>query len=177
MELTLKHNAKILRGDYPFADSVKEEVLSLFKNGVDHIAEDRTNVSSYIHTPFDWEEHNVVFRNLRSYIQTEIDKGYDPCQNSDGSRRKIECRNFWGMAYKKGDYAVPHVHFADYSFLYFVKAKWYHAPLIFTDSGKRIRPKDGHYVIFPAYMTHHVPKHRYEETRITLSGNFQLQSI
>jgi hypothetical protein len=63
----------------------------------------------------------------------------------------------------------------DFSFAYFVKAKWYYSPLVFTDSGKRIRPKEGRYVIFPAYLKHHVPKHRYNDTRITLSGNLSIE--
>ena len=77
--------------------------------------------------------------------------------------------------YYKGDYAIPHCHRPnDFSFAYFVKAKWYDSPLIFVDSGKRIRPKEGRYVIFPAYLKHHVPKHRYNDTRITLSGNLTI---
>ena len=49
--------------------------------------------------------------------------------------------------------------------------------LVFSDSGKRIRPKEGKYVIFPGYLKHHVPKHRYTDTRITLSGNFTIDRI
>ena len=173
----VKHNALISMGDYPFADSVKKEFLFLFKNGVKHIAKDKTNVSSYIHTSFYWEENNIVFRNLKSYIQNEIEKVYKPCHNSNGSRRRIKCKNFWGMAYKKGDYARKHNHYGDFSFLYFVKGKWFHSPLVFSDTGKRIRPKEGRYVIFPAYMYHHVPTHRYNDTRMTISGNFQLEDI
>ena len=58
---------------------------------------------------------------------------------------------------------------------YFVKSKWYYPPLVFTDSGKRIRPKEGTFVAFPAYLMHHVPKHRYNDTRITLSGNLTIK--
>ena len=65
----------------------------------------------------------------------------------------------------------------DYSFAYFVKAKWYHAPFILSDSGKMIRPKEGKYVIFPSYLMHHVPKHRYNDTRITLSGNCSVPHV
>ena len=61
--------------------------------------------------------------------------------------------------------------------LIFLKAKWYYSPLVFTESGKRIRPKEGRFVAFPAYLKHHVPKHRYKDTRITLSGNFSVPNV
>ena len=87
----------------------------------------------------------------------------------------LECKNFWANVYKKGDYAQSHCHKpAAFSFAYFVKSKWYDSPLVFTESGKRIRPKEGTFVAFPAYLLHHVPKHRYNDTRITLSGNFYI---
>ena len=55
-----------------------------------------------------------------------------------------------------------------------MKSTWYDSPLVFTDSGKRIRPKEGRFVAFPAYLLHHVPKHRYKDPRITLSGNLTI---
>ena len=81
-------------------------------------------------------------------------------------------QSFWANVYEKGDYAQSHCHKPnDFSFAYFVKSKWYYPPLVFTDSGKRIRSKEGRFVAFPSYLKHHVPKHRYNDTRITLSGN------
>ena len=85
---------------------------------------------------------------------------------------RIQCLNFWANVYEKGDYAESHDHKPhDFSFAYFLKSKWYDSPLVFTESGKRIRPKEGKYVIFPSYLLHHVPKNRYNHQRITLSGN------
>ena len=87
-------------------------------------------------------------------------------------RDMVKVKNFWGNVYEKGDYAQSHCHKPnDFSFAYFVKSKWYYSPLVFSDSGKRVRPKEGRFVAFPAYLLHHVPKHRYNDTRITLSGN------
>ena len=46
-----------------------------------------------------------------------------------------------------------------------------------TDFKEKIRPKEGRYLIFPAHLKHHVPKHRYKDTRITLSGNFSVPNV
>ena len=169
--ISVKHKADIIKGEYQFADKVKSEVLSLLKV-CNPIPQDNSNVKASIHTEWDWEPDNITFRNLKAYIREEIEKHYKPGAMSSGVRNTIECNNFWGNVYEKGDYAQPHCHKPSaFSFAYFVKSKWYHSPLIFSESGKRIRPKEGTFVAFPSYLTHHVPKHRYNDTRITLSGN------
>ena len=173
--ISVKHKDRILVGDYQFADKVKSEVLSLLKF-CNPISQDNTNVKASIHTEWDWEPDNITFRNLKSYIREEIEKQFKPgAMIGTGERPLIKCRNFWANVYEKGDYAQSHCHKpSDYSFAYFVKAKWYYPPLIFTDSGKRIRPKEGTFVAFPSYLMHHVPRHRYNDTRITLSGNLDI---
>ena len=169
------HNAEVIVGDYQFADQIKSEVLSLLKV-CNPIPQNNSNVKASIHTEWNWEPNNIKFRNLKAYIREEIEKHYKPGAMSSGVRNTIECNNFWGNVYKKGDYAQSHCHKPyDYSFAYFVKAKWYDSPLVFTDSKKRIRPKEGTFVAFPAYLNHHVPKHRYNDTRITLSGNLTIK--
>ena len=172
--ISVKHKADIIKGEYQFADKVKSEVLSLLKV-CSSIPQNNSNVKASIHTEWDWEPDNITFRNLKSYIKEEIEKYYKPGSTSSGSRDLLKIINFWANVYKKGDYAKSHCHKpCDFSFAYFVKSKWYDSPLVFTDSGKRIRPKEGTFVAFPAYLIHHVPKHRYNDTRITLSGNFTI---
>ena len=172
--VSVKNDALILVGNYQFADKVKSEVLSLLKF-CNPIPQNNSNVKASIHTEWDWEPGNITFRNLKSFIREEIERHFQPGSMSGGGRPRLMCKNFWANVYEKGDYAEPHNHKShDYSFAYFVKSKWYDSPLIFTDSRKRIRPKEGKFVIFPAYLYHHVPKHRYDDTRITLSGNLML---
>ena len=170
----IKHNSRIIVGDYQFADKVKEQVYSCLKI-CNAIPQDRTNVKATIHTEWDWEPNNITFRNLKSFIMEEIEKYCEPGKVVDGVKFRLSLHNFWANVYTKGDYARPHDHRPNhFSFAYFVKAKWYYPPLIFTDSGKRIRPKEGRFVAFPSYLIHHVPKHRYKDERITLSGNFKI---
>ena len=169
--MKVNHYAKILVGDYQFADKVKSEVLSLLKV-CNPIPQNNSNVKASIHTEWDWEIDNITFRNLKAYIREEIEKYYKPGGTSSGTREYLIDKNYWANVYEKGDYAQSHCHKPyDFSFAYFVKSNWYDSPLVFSDSGKRIRPKEGTFVAFPAYLMHHVPKHRYNDTRITLSGN------
>ena len=77
----------------------------------------------------------------------------------------------WLTKYKVGDYTIPHDHRpATFSFVYFVKTPKGSSPLIFTNSGKRIKAEEGKIVIFPGRLLHHVPKNKCEG-RMTLAGN------
>ena len=170
--ISVKHPAEVIVGDYQFHYNVSREVRSLCAKGLASIPPDDSNVKASVHTAWDWEPDNITFRNLKEYIREEIERYFKPGAYSAGSRAKLDCKNFWANVYEKGDYAQSHNHKPwDFSFAYFVKSKWYDSPLVFSDSGKRIRPKEGRFIAFPAYLNHHVPKHRYNNTRITLSGN------
>ena len=172
--ITVKHPAGIVLDDYQFSDKVKEQVLLSLRFS-NPISQDHSNVKASHHSDWDWEPDNITFRNLKEYIKEKIDQTFRPGSTVDGGNSLLSCKGFWANVYEKGDYAQSHCHKpSDYSFAYFVKAKWYDSPLVFTDSGKRIRPKEGRFVAFPAYLLHHVPKHRYKDTRITLSGNFEV---
>ena len=172
--MKVPHNAEVIVGDYQFADQIKSEVLSLLKV-CNSIPKSNSNVKASLHTDWDWEPNNLKFRNLKSFIREEIERYYKPGAMSGGPRDWLQIGNFWANVYKKGDYAQPHCHKPnDYSFAYFVKSKWYYPSLVFTESGKKVRPKEGRFVAFPSYLIHHVPKHRYNDTRITLSGNFRI---
>ena len=173
--MKVKHYSYVLVGDYQFADKVKSEVLSALKV-CNPIATEESNVKASIHTEWNWEPDNITFRNLKAYITGEVERHFRPGDTAGGGRDPISVVSFWGNVYEKGDYAQSHCHKPfDYSFAYFVKEKWYYPPLVFTDSGKKIRPKEGRYVIFPGYLKHHVPKHRYDDQRITLSGNLLVE--
>ena len=169
--MKVKHNAKILVGDYQFAESLNQEVLRELKFAKDI---GHTNVKAF-HTVWNWLSDNQKVINFKSFILSEIEKYYGPRATADGTHSLGEMSGIWGNCYRKGDYAQSHCHKPFlYSFAYFVKAKWYDSPLIFDDSGKRIRPKAGRYVIFPSYLLHSVPKNRYNHERVTVSGNYSL---
>ena len=173
--IDVKHSTPIIVGDYQFADRLKEQVLSSLKT-CNPIPQENSNVKASIHTEWTWEPDNITFRNFKEFIREEIERYFRPGATVGGGRYYVYCRTLWGNVYEKGDFANSHDHRPDnYSVAYFVKSKWYYPPLVFTHSGKKIRPKEGRYVIFPSYLDHHVPKHRYNDTRITLSGNFAVK--
>ena len=162
------HYGEYLVGDYPFAESLNQEVFERLKyaKNIGH-----TNVKAQ-HTIWNWEPNNQKFINFKSYIKHEIERNFYPTYLVTGRSKPTEITDFWANIYSKGDYAQKHNHKSKlYSFAYFVECKWYDSPLIFTDSKIKIRPKIGRYVIFPSYLWHRVPKHRYNHNRITLSGN------
>ena len=172
--ISIRHNAKVLIGDYRFADKVKNEVLSLLKS-CETIPQDHSNVKASIHTEWDWHPDNITFRNLKGFIREEIEKAFKPGRMVDGNRAWLKCSNFWANVYEKGEYANSHDHRThDFSFAYFVKCNFRSSPLILDDSGKRIRAKEGRFVAFPSFLKHSVPRNQSNETRITLSGNFAL---
>ena len=164
-------SSDILIGDYFFHEELKSEVLDLLKVAYS-ISREHSNVKAF-HTDWDWEPENLKIRNVKAFILSEIEKFYEPGKVSDGTPYRVRYKSFWANVYHKGDYAQSHCHKPfHYSVAYFLKCKWYDSPLVFTESGKRVRPKEGRFVAFPAHMKHHVPKHRYNDTRITLSANF-----
>ena len=173
----VKNDAKILVGEYPFHDTLKEELLPFLENCGEGIGP--TNVTGF-HTEWSFMPDNIKVIRLKEYICNET---YNNLATrslvNQKTRFALNCYNFWGNIYYKGDCARCHNHLptAAFSFAYFLKAKWYYSPLVFKDSGKRIRPKEGRFVIFPGYLDHSVPKHRFKETRITLSGNISSHEV
>ena len=170
--MKVKHNAEIIVRDYQFAESLNKEVLHQlqFAENVGH-----TNVKASLHTVWDWLPDNQKIKNFKSFITSEIQNHFKPGNSGYTKNEYGKITVFWGNVYRKGDYAGKHNHTpCQYSFVYFVKAKWYDSPLVFNVGGEKIRPKEGRYVIFPSYLMHSVPKHRYNHERVTLSGNYFL---
>ena len=169
--ISIPHKENVIVGDYPFADKVKKATLEALKFAT-NIPKTHTNVKASVHTSYIWEEDNIILNNFKKYIINEVETLHRPGFMADGTRHHLKCENFWAMIYEKGDYAQIHCHKPfHYSFAYFVKAKRDHAPFVFTESKIKIRPKEGRYVIFPGGLLHHVPPHRSDDKRITLSGN------
>ena len=172
--MKVKHNTEIIIGEYQFAESLNKEVLHQlqFAQTIGH-----TNVKVSKHTVWDWLPDNQKIKNFKSFITSEIEKHFRPGCQIGAKRDYGKIIAFWANVYKKGDYAEKHDHRScEYSFSYFVKSKWYDSPLVFNVGGEKIRPKEGRYVIFPSYLTHSVPKNRYDHDRITLSGNYRLRN-
>ena len=75
--ISVKHKTDIIKGECPFADSVKNEVLTLL-HFCNPISKDHTNVKASIHTEWYWEPNNIIFKNLKHHILMVIEGILNP---------------------------------------------------------------------------------------------------
>ena len=171
--MNVAQSCNILIGNYLYQNELRDEVLSLLEK-TNSIPRDHSNVKAF-HTDWDWEPENNIIKNFKSFILSELQKFYR-IAFKDGTSYPIICKNFCANVYSKGDYANTHNHIPfHYSFAYFLKSEEHYSPLVFTESEKKVPPKEGRFVVFPSHYKHHVPEHKFNDTRITLSGNFYVQ--
>ena len=166
--MKVKSRCNVLIEDYPFHDKLRDELVSVLEN-----YEDKQRRASNVKANMtEWNITSPQIEKLKKYTVHEIDKFFPQVMVNEGSAMTLGWKDFWGNVYRKGDFTLSHEHKPSIcSFVYFLKTKWYDSPLVFTNFGERVRPKEGRYVVFPGHIWHYVPKHRYDETRITLSGN------
>ena len=168
--MRVKHFDDIIIEEYPLAKELNDEIINQLRDVIDY---GHTNVKAF-HTGWNWLPNNPIIKKFKEHILYRTEQTYSPGRRFDSWEPTL-MKNFWANLYSKGDYAQSHSHKPFlYSFAYFVNVKWYDSPLIFDDSGAKVRPKEGRYVIFPGHLKHSVPKHRYNHPRITLSGNMAL---
>ena len=174
--MKIKHNANITVENYPFHKMLVDELVPLLEN-----YEDKQNRTSNVKaTMTDWYITTPQIERLRKFILNEITSKIDASIKMIGDIKPFipRFRDIWANVYRKGDYAVSHRHQpAVYSFVYFLKSRWFYSPLVFDDYGQKIRPRNGRYIIFPSYLRHSVPKHRYDDSRMTLSGNVYYDQV
>ena len=166
--MIIRENHKIIIDTYPFADSIKDNIIA-----------DSTKF------PFTRERYNTDggLTNVRA-LQTDVIRNFDNFSSvkllfrwilqllPDGANIEFY-KEFWIANYGQGDFSVNHHHLPClYSFVYFVQSPKGSSPLVFTTSGRRIKPDEGKLVLFPASILHHVPKNRCDD-RIVLAGNLK----
>ena len=173
-KIRVKNYSDVYIGEYPFHKELKDELVPLLENYPDKQGR-QTNVVATM-TEWNWNPENDRLKRLKNNITEFTNYNHAFRRGSNSEKDRYFMIDFWGNIYRKGDYTKPHTHRPEvFSCVYFLKSKWYHSPLVFSDSGKKIRPKEGTFVIFPSHLRHLVPKHRYRDTRITLSGNILIK--
>lgn len=169
MRTSVLHKSPILILDnYSRHQHLQNELLELLENYSD-VQFNSTNVKA---TMTEWNISSPEIESLKKFILENSFQLLWPLA-------KPEIINFWANIYRKGDYTEYHNHNPYIlSFVYFLKCKRYFSPLIFDSFlfKRKLKPKEGRLIIFPSYLVHGVPKHKYDETRITLSGNITLPS-
>ena len=170
-KVEIKSKSTIMIEDYPFHEDLKDDMVSVLENYPDK-QEWKTNVKATM-TEWKWQLDNPrvirlkesVTRLVNDFIFTDSDSDFRETWD-------LRWTDFWGNVYRKGEYTKSHHHLpSTFSFVYFLKSQWNDSPLVFSDFGHTIRPKQGRYVIFPSHLRHHVPPQKSKNIRMTLSGN------
>ena len=169
-KIEVKDKFPVFVGEYPFHQKLRDELVPQLESYPD-LHGKKTNVKATM-TDWNWNSKSVQIKKLKLYIIDILQKEFR-YKSIVEDTPPIGFKNFWGNIYHKGDYAQLHDHWpwAQFSFAYFLKSKWYYSPLIFGANYARVRPKEGRFVLFKSFMRHYVPQHRFNDTRITLSGN------
>ena len=167
MERFLSHSAEYLViDDYPRQSFLKDELCEAIEN-MEDVQGRRTNVKAKM-------SHWCLDSNEISKLKTFIieNNSLYPYLSF-----RVSDINIWANCYGKGDYTVSHDHLPDIlAVVYFLKSERYFSPLVFEGTWRKIKiiPKEGRLVVFPSYIKHSVPIHKFNDTRITLSGNLKL---
>ena len=165
--MKVKSQYDIYVGEYPFHKQLYDEMVPILETYPDKHDRDTNVKATVTEWNFGLGGEYLQLNTLKKCIINVASNGHFKFSFDTPSFKAL-----WGNIYHKGDYTQSHDHlYNQLSFVYFLKSKWYHSPLVLTYSGKKIRPKEGRYVLFPAHIKHHVPKQRFKETRITLSGD------
>jgi len=160
----------VVVGNYPDAKSFAKELKPILEN--ETITVGHTNVKATIHTVWNYLPDHPEVILFKKFITKEVDEHFNSSVIG-GEKASVIQNEFWGNVYTKGDYAQSHHHIPNsISLVYFLKAKWYDSPLVFSDFNEKVEPEEGKYVLFPSHILHHVPIHKFEHKRITLSSNF-----
>lgn len=151
-----------------------EELGNFFENYED-CQNRQTNVKATM-TEWELDIPNLEFFYLKETILDIVGK-----ENLNlYFHESYKIKNIWANIYRKGDFTKRHDHEPTrYSFVYFLKSKLNHSPLVYETIDlkrkkkkvKSINPIEGRLVIFPGFLKHWVPVHIHDEIRITISGN------
>tara|TARA_B100000287_G_C20333277_1_gene662648 strand:- start:57 stop:623 length:567 start_codon:yes stop_codon:yes gene_type:complete len=90
----------------------------------------------------------------------------------NGWQWDLECKELWGVEYKKGDFITDHTH-APYvfAFTYIVNSPKGSPPLIFSTSGHRVKSEEGKLILWDARLIHKVPPAKVDG-RCIIAGTF-----
>ena len=171
--MKVKSHCDIFIGEFPFHKELKEDLVPLLEGYDDH-QNRKTNVQATM-TEWKWDPPIPRLKRLKKCIMEDVRSYSESKSTRNEFPTTLRFCNFFGNIYREGDYTMTHNHIPYYySMVYFLKSEMNYSPLIFTQYGERIKPKEGTYVIWPSHLWHHVPKHKFKETRITLAANIAL---
>tara|TARA_Y100001970_G_C14138135_1_gene805533 strand:- start:369 stop:911 length:543 start_codon:yes stop_codon:yes gene_type:complete len=172
--MNIRENYEVIIEKHPHSEALNKKLMGDIKDFYFYSPEDNgkyTNVKATQYNVHPDEKTNSMYL-IENWVKSLLERStsdFLPSPREHDARINI---NMWFAKYNKGDYTLKHTHmnYASYAFVYFVNSPKGSSPLVFTTSGKRIKPEEGKIVIFPPQLFHHVPKNK-SDGRITLSGN------
>jgi len=167
--LEVKAKAEVIITHHPHAQSLNKKLItesSTFKQLNDWY----TNIRGE-KWPTDPKNKDAPSNLVFNWVTSLLYSAYHVPGNSFPIDYDIE---MWFAKYNKGDFCRNHHHmpYALFSFVYFVNCPRGSSPLIFKESGKRIKAEEGKIVIFSSTLKHYVPKNRCDN-RLVLAGNMR----
>ena len=130
-KIRVKNYEDVYIGEYPLHKQLKDELVPLLEKYPDQ-HDRKTNVKATM-TEWDWNPESVRLKRLKNNILEFVNYNYAFRRGSNPKKDRYYMRDFWGNIYRKGDYTKPHNHIPSIlSFVYFLKTKWYHSPLVFN---------------------------------------------
>ena len=97
------------------------------------------------------------------------------------TKENIVATNYWGHIHEKNMSTITHNHIPSYvSSVLYVKIPENAGHIVFntrsnpysTPNGSKFEPEEGVYYIFPSFLDHYVTRNMSDDTRISLSFNF-----
>jgi hypothetical protein len=168
MEISEKHT--IIIEKYPYYKSLNERLLK-DANSIDYPKSYTTNVKGRMSEWLIYTENTII---VESWILNILTVKY-PLINNYNKSVNIFTSDMFFVRYGKGDVTLSHNHFPSvWSWIYYIKCPKGSAPLVFTNSGKKISVEEGTVVIFPSFIPHHVPKNKCDD-RVALIGNINIE--
>ena len=153
---------------YSNHQQLKNNLVSILEKFPDRQGR-KTNVKA---TMTDWniESFSSHLTDLKKYIFKTLLKN-----NHIQDNERVVLKYLWSNIYRKGDYTDFHDHHPEkFSFVYFLKSKWWYPSLVFPTLNRKVKPKEGRLVIFDSKLTHGVREHVYDGLRITLNGDISV---
>jgi len=148
---------------YPFAEEKKDIFYSYIKslprgrfNPLPE--EDQNNVLITRRHLYKEEILHPLLQWITQILHRDFITRYVPSEYQVHSSHEIKCNEMWGVTYQKGSFLGPHTHSpAMYTFSYNLNIPKNSPPLIFSNSGYRVKSKEGQLVIFESRLSHRVP--------------------
>ena len=166
--LQFLETAEVFTGMYPDAEVIRPVLTSKIKEQGDQQYR-KTNVKADMTK---WTMQNDIhFKKIIDFAIELITNGSNPLPQ--GEFFATDC---WGAVYRQGEETLPHAHHpATWSFVYYVDASPFCAPLVFPTAERAIKPETGLIIIFPGWVSHSVPKQEIDKERIIVSGNIAIK--